>query len=98
MNSLSKSEFSVLAAICKWGRVASQRDLAARCDLSVGTVNTTCRKLQEAGLLEGYAITSAGMEALEPYRVENAVIMAAGLSSRFAPISYERPKGVLKVR
>lgn len=98
MNSLSKSEFSVLAAICKWGGVASQRDLAARCDLSVGTVNTTCRKLQEAGLLEGYAITSAGMEALEPYRVENAVIMAAGLSSRFAPISYERPKGVLKVK
>ena len=33
-----------------------------------------------------------------PYRVENAVIMAAGLSSRFAPLSYERPKGVLKVR
>ena len=24
--------------------------------------------------------------------------MAAGLSSRFAPISYERPKGTLKVR
>lgn len=24
--------------------------------------------------------------------------MAAGLSSRFTPISYERPKGVLKVR
>ena len=24
--------------------------------------------------------------------------MAAGLSSRFAPISYEKPKGLLKVR
>ena len=36
--------------------------------------------------------------ALEPYRVTGAVIMAAGLSSRFAPISYERPKGTLKVR
>ena len=30
--------------------------------------------------------------------MENAVIMAAGMSSRFAPISYERPKGTLKVR
>ena len=32
------------------------------------------------------------------YRVENAVIMAAGLSSRFAPISYEKPKALICVR
>ena len=36
--------------------------------------------------------------ALGPYRVDNAIIMAAGLSSRFAPISYETPKGLLTVR
>ena len=28
----------------------------------------------------------------------NAVIMAAGTSSRFAPLSYERPKGLLRVK
>ena len=28
----------------------------------------------------------------------NAIIMAAGTSSRFAPLSYERPKGLLKVK
>lgn len=28
----------------------------------------------------------------------NAIILAAGMSSRFAPLSYERPKGLLKVR
>lgn len=38
------------------------------------------------------------MAALKPYEVDNAVILAAGLSSRFAPISYELPKGLLKVR
>ncbi len=43
-------------------------------------------------------VTEQGLERLEPYRVRNAVIMAAGMSSRFAPISYERPKGVLTVR
>ena len=31
-------------------------------------------------------------------KVENAVIMAAGLSSRFAPISYEYPKALVKVK
>lgn len=32
------------------------------------------------------------------YLVDNAVIMAAGISSRFAPISYERPKALIKVK
>lgn len=31
------------------------------------------------------------------YKVDNAIIMAAGLSSRFAPLSYEYPKALLKV-
>lgn len=31
-------------------------------------------------------------------KVENAVIMAAGTSSRFAPLSFEKPKGLIEVR
>ena len=31
-------------------------------------------------------------------KVDNAVIMAAGTSSRFAPLSYERPKALIEVR
>lgn len=31
-------------------------------------------------------------------KVEHAVIMAAGLSSRFAPLSYEKPKALIEVR
>lgn len=37
-------------------------------------------------------------EALTPYKVDNAVIMAAGLSSRFAPLSYTIPKPLLRVK
>lgn len=32
------------------------------------------------------------------FRVDNAVIMAAGTSSRFAPLSYEIPKALIEVR
>lgn len=35
---------------------------------------------------------------LKKIKVDNAVIMAAGLSSRFAPISYEYPKALVKVK
>lgn len=32
------------------------------------------------------------------YKVDNAIIMAAGASSRFAPLSYEMPKALIPVR
>lgn len=31
-------------------------------------------------------------------KVDNAIIMAAGTSSRFAPLSFERPKALIEVR
>lgn len=94
---LSKNQFEVLNALRREPG-ASQRDVAASSGLSLGTVNSTLKSLQEEGLAEGGKPTLAGMEALAPYKVDNAVILAAGLSSRFAPISYEKPKGVLRVR
>ena len=95
---LSKQEFAVLAALAKDSGIASQRDLAAACDVSLGAANKAYRAVAERGEVDGFALTDAGWAALAPYKVDNAVIMAAGLSSRFAPISYERPKGVLRVR
>ncbi len=32
------------------------------------------------------------------FKVDNAIIMAAGTSSRFAPLSYEKPKALINVR
>ena len=32
------------------------------------------------------------------YKVDNAIIMAAGISSRFVPISYEKPKALIEVK
>ena len=95
---LSRSEFSLLKAIAAQESPVSQRDLAAEVGLSLGTVNAKLRACEQAGYVRDGRITQAGMEALEPYAVDNAVIMAAGLSSRFAPISYELPKGLLRAR
>ena len=32
------------------------------------------------------------------YKVDNAIIMAAGTASRFAPLSYEKPKALIEVK
>ena len=94
---ISKREFAVLLALHDGG-VASQRDVAERTQVSLGTVNSVMKRLHDAGLAEGFALTSAGEAALAPYKVDNAIIMAAGMSTRFVPLSYEKPKGVLRVR
>ena len=35
---------------------------------------------------------------LEEHKIDNAIILAAGMSTRFVPLSYEQPKGLLKVK
>ncbi len=95
--SLLKNEFVVLKEL-RLNPCSSQRAIAERSGLALGTVNAASKALSRGGLIDGGRITPKGAEALEPYKVANAVVMAAGLSSRFAPISYEKPKGLLKVR
>ena len=43
-------------------------------------------------------LTECAMEALKPYKVDNAVILAAGASTRFVPLSLEQPKGLFEVK
>jgi len=95
---MEKDAFAVLITLKSHPRL-TQRAIAEECSISLGKSNAIVKKLKAEGLIsESSEITDDGFDALAPYKVRNAVIMAAGLSSRFAPISYERPKGVLKVR
>ena len=42
-------------------------------------------------------LTGRGLKYLEPYRMDCAVILAAGFGSRFVPLTFETPKGLLEV-
>lgn len=56
--------------------------------------------LVEQGLLDQITggITDSGLEALKPYQVDNAIILAAGSATRFIPLSLEQPKGLYEVK
>lgn len=95
--SLTECEFEILRNMLNGVRL-SQRALSAAIGMSIGAVNAGCQELEKEGLISDGTITDEGVAALEPYRVQNAVILAAGLSSRLAPITYDRPKGMLYVR
>lgn len=76
----------------------TQREIAQASSLGLATINAAYKECVANGFIDEGRLTAKGMAALRPYAVDNAVILAAGLSSRFAPISYERPKGLLTVR
>ena len=54
--------------------------------------------LKEKGYVLDGRITEYGKQELDCYKVKNAIILAAGISSRFAPLSYEKPKGLAVVK
>mgnify|MGYP002626238026 CR=1 FL=1 len=53
---------------------------------------------ERRGYVKNGKITVLGQEALEPYRVKNAIIMAAGYSARCMPLSNIVPKGLFRVK
>ena len=94
---ITRNQFLVLSDIAVHG-LESQRAIAKRAGISLGSVNSALGQLKDAGAFDSDGLSTKGRKLLAPYKVDNAIIMAAGLSSRFAPISYERPKGTLRVR
>ncbi len=59
---------------------------------------TVAEELRVEGLLDASGITALGLSALEKYRVDNAIIMAAGFSARCMPLSSTMPKGLFQVK
>lgn len=96
---LNKHQFQLLLNLKNKTEKTSQRLIAEEIGFSLGTVNKLIQEAEEKKWITSeYELTEKGFKMLEPYRVENAIIMAAGMSTRFAPLSYETPKGLLVVK
>lgn len=54
--------------------------------------------LEEEGYIQNFALTRKAEKLLEEHHIDNAIILAAGMSTRFIPFNYEKPKGLLVVR
>lgn len=76
----------------------SQRELAERCECSLGAVNAALKRLWEENVIdEKAALTEKGVKMLEASRPQRAVILAAGVGMRMAPLNTEVPKAFLEV-
>ena len=71
----------------------------------LGTVNGLVKEClaegyiaeEENGKEKHLILLEKGKELLKPYKVDGALIIAAGFGSRFVPLTFETPKGLLEV-
>ena len=93
--------FEVLCFIEKNGKKEyGIREISDAIQISGNTVSKSLQEAKISGYIEGkqmLSITSKGIEALEPYRVKKAVIMAAGFGARMMPATADRPKPMVTV-
>lgn len=95
---MTKIQFDVIYLLYKRGCLP-QRELSVILDVSLGTVNKVLKQLREASLVDDECcLTAEGRRELDRYKVDNAIILAAGMSTRFVPVSYEFPKGLTVVK
>ena len=95
---LTKKQFCILEALATSKSILTQRDLEKTTEYSLGTINRTVKELNDLGYMKDGAITEAGIEALEPYRVKRAIFIAAGFGSRLVPLTLNTPKPLIRVR
>ena len=94
---LQEKEFDILSNIESSQKIPTQRALAKLTGYSIGTVNSTVSLLEEKGFMESGRITSAGLDALEPFRVKRIIFIAAGFGTRLVPITLNTPKPLVRV-
>ena len=97
---LSLQEFDILNFLFKnQDKEYTQEEISNNTKISLEKVEEILEKLKNNEIIDkDFNITEKGFVTLEPYKVDNAIIMAAGMSSRFAPLCYESPKGLLNVK
>lgn len=94
---LTKKQFDVLTALEADAKL-TQRALAQKTGMSLGTANKTLGELSALGYTKDGALTESARAALEPYRVKRAIFIAAGFGSRLVPITLNTPKPLVRVK
>lgn len=96
---LLKCEFDILTYLEGIKQPISELNISQNTKYTVEEVKYEVKQLKRKGYIsDENIILSKGIEALEPYRVTRAILIAAGLGSRMTPITINTPKPLVRVK
>ncbi len=94
---ISKVQFDILMKLQE-NQDYEKQDMAVVLFKNEDAINKSWNNLEKEGYIKGNQLTQKGKMELDNHKIDNAIILAAGMSTRFVPFNYERPKGLLKVK
>ncbi|MCL2755981.1 MAG: NTP transferase domain-containing protein [Firmicutes bacterium] len=99
---MKKKIAEIIKVVNDAGEIKNQRELARIAGMSLSSVSQTLQLARQKNFLieQGGAIklSDEGKKYLDIFSVDNAIIMAAGVGSRFAPITHNTPKALIKIK
>jgi CTP:phosphocholine cytidylyltransferase/choline kinase len=100
-----KRRYFQIIELMKKNPAVTQREIAGTLKISLAYVNQILFAMEQDGFLKTNGLPAIGKRVLtikahteyDSCKVDNAIIMAAGFGSRFIPLTYAIPKGLLEV-
>ena len=97
MKTIGKVKFDILNTVNEEGLI-TYAELAAKLFRPEDDIRKQFSELKADGYIDSEGLTAKAKDYLEEHRIDNAIILAAGMSTRFVPFNYEMPKGLLEVK
>lgn len=94
---MNKIEFDILCQVAE-STIFNENECSRSLFKPIGEVESAFGNLKKDGFLNEKGLTEKGLQMLNEHKIDNAVILAAGMSTRFVPLNYEKPKGLLEVK
>lgn len=94
---MNKIMFDILLSVHNQKKY-NEKSLARALYKPYSVVEQEYKRLVHEGYIEDGKLTSKGYGVINDHKIDNAIILAAGISSRFVPICFEKPKALMKVK
>ncbi len=94
---MTKKQFDILCETAKKNKI-SLEEMAHKFFITKDEADKLYETLIAEGYIKNSDVTKKGQEYLNHKKIDNAIILSAGLSTRFVPLNFEKPKSLLKVK